>query len=388
MLSYATDVRLTPLAAFAAFAVARRRSPPGVAQTLLCAQAAQLGAAFDALVRPMSVCGSPAPGLPALAALPLAAQANLLLLLRAAPHRFTSSQHAAVVASVAQLAAIGASGAGLLQLLACDVSREAIHAAVPPCPDFLFTPEPCLLWAPVLADDQAATALQGQLAAARGQQCQDGTEGEDAVGSAKRHAEGQAVPGGSSKRPRQAAACADPLTDQSAADAELAAAVQAVRHALAAHASGGGGELRCIPAELQAALGTLALRAAAGTAAGAAALQASGLASLEDDSLLLLLLQELVSPTSSYARCSVAAGAVLLPRLQGLLGAAPRDLAAAVEHVGKCALCPVCRVQCVRACAVHALCVLVLCKYFDGRPASRLKQQVPVFAAAPAHVRC
>lgn len=324
-------------------------------------QAAELGAEVDALVKPMSLCGIPAPGCPALAALPLAAQANLLLLMRAAPHRFASGQRAAVLASVAQLAAGAASGSGLLQLLAHGIGGDGIHAAMPPCPDFLFTPEPCFPWAPVLADNATAAALQEQLAAASGQQSQERTQGGGSA--AKRHAEGQAATGMGSKRQRQAAA-AGPPTIGTAADAELDSAVQTVWRALAAHASGSG-QLRCIPAELQAALGTLASRCAAGAAAGAAALQASGLGSLEDDSLLLLLLQDLVSPASSYARCSAAAGGVLLPRLQGLQAAAPRDLAAAAEHVG------------ARRGCVHRLML---------RGACRCHQQLHCYPALPAGV--
>ncbi|KAL4457426.1 hypothetical protein ABPG75_012291 [Micractinium tetrahymenae] len=280
----------------------------------------------------MSVCGGPATGLPALAALPLAAQANLLLLLRAAPHRFTSGQRTALLASVAQLEAGGACGAGLLQLLTADASGARIHAAVLPCPDFLFTPEPCFPWAPVLADQATAAALHQRLAAAALHHEMGETGGDAEAPAAKRHADGEAEPGSASKRPRQVAHAA-PLAAAAAADAELQAVAVTVQRALAAHAGGGTGELSSIPAELHAALGTLMLHAAAGTAAGSAALHTSGLDSLADDALLLLLLQELVAPASSFARCSAAAGCLLLPRLQGLQGAAHRDLAAAVEHV-------------------------------------------------------
>lgn len=301
-------------------------------------QAVQLCAAVDALVQPISMCGSPAPGVPAMATLPLASQANLLLLLRAVPHRFTSGQRAAVLACVAQLAAIGASGARLLHILTADTnSSDGMQAEVPQCPDFLFCREPCFPWAPVLADSEAAAALQQQLAAASAWGAQGQPERGSGDGAAKRRAEGEAVAGSATKRQKQAAVAA-PRGAAAAADAELQAAVQAVRRALASHAAGGSGELRSVPAELRVALGVLMSHTAAGTAAGAAAMAASGLGRLEDDSLLLLLTQELISPASSFARCSVAAGALLLPRLQGLQGAAPRDLAAAVEHVGAAAV--------------------------------------------------
>jgi hypothetical protein len=86
--------------------------------------------------------------------------------------------------------------------------------------------------------------------------------------------------------------------------------------------------------QLRQALDVLLSHAAAGSAAGAAALQAAGLDSLPDDSLLLLLLTELMSASSSFARCCAVARGLLLPRLLALQSTAPRDLAAAAEHVG------------------------------------------------------
>ena len=327
-------------------------------------QAAGVEATMQNLLRPTPVPGAPNGPLPALATLPPAAHLNLLLLLRAAPHRFTTAQGAALLPGLQRVAAArsGSSDpqhASLVQLLAAEAEGSLRAAAVPPCPPFLYTAQPCFPWAPVLTDAATAAALhKRQLKEARrreqveqqAQQASDGVAAPVAAAAAaaaaagKRPAEDGQGAAAAAKRPRPAGPPAAAITTAgaaAAADAELDAAAAAVKAALAAHAAGGAGELTAVTPVLRAALDVLLLHAAAGGAAGGEALEEAGLSSLTDDSLLLLLLSDLVSAASSFARCKAAAAGLLLPRLAALAGPAPRDLAAATQHGGGCRGCVV-----------------------------------------------
>ena len=161
------------------------------------------------LLRPIRLQGAQQQ-LPSLAALPLSAQANLLLLVRAAPHRFTAAQRAALLEGVAQLAASdsGGPGSAFLHLLAAEAdSSSASHLDMPPpvpaCPSFLYTAQPCFPWAPVLADQATAKALQKQHAAAAARQQQEQAQQQVAAAAAggKRPGEaGQAAAEGSAAK--------------------------------------------------------------------------------------------------------------------------------------------------------------------------------------------
>lgn len=341
-------------------------SPPPAHLPALCpnpsAQAADLDAAVQDLLRPTAVLGAhpsaPTDPLPALATLPPSAHLNLLLLLRAAPHRFTAAQRAALLDGLQRTAAASPSSSdpqhgSLVQVLAAEaqggVQGWPASAAVPACPSFLYSAQPCFPWAPVLTDTATATALhKRQLKEARRReqerlQAQQGAATAAAAGGKRpaEHGQPDEDEAGAAKRQRGAAPPSTAGTTASTAaaaeaDAELEAAVAAMAAALAAHAAGSAGELASVPPQLRAALDVLLVHAAAGTAAGEEALQASGLSSLTDDSLLLLLLSDLVSPASSFARCRAAAAGLLRPRLAALAGPAPRDLAVAAQHVGAC----------------------------------------------------
>lgn len=352
---------LCPAAAACRRAACHLPRPPWPT-SILQTQAAEVDTAVKDLLRSTSVLstrptaqGGP---LPALATLPPSAHLNLLLLLRAAPHRFTAAQQAALLQGLHRVAAAGLGTAdpqhaSLVQLLAAEAEGSLRGlpppaAVVPPCPPFLYTAQPCFPWAPVLADAAAAAALhKRQLKEAR-RRAQEEAEAEQARGGAagaageaaggKRPAEEPRGSPGDAKRPRSAAPPAAATTTagaEAAAEAELDAAVAAVKGALAAHAAGGAGELTAMQPPLRAALDVLLTHAASGSAAGSEALEEAGLASLDDDSLLLLLLSDLITPASSFARCRAAAAGLLLPRLAGLAGPAPRDLAAAAQHVGE-----------------------------------------------------
>lgn len=286
-------------------------------------QAEELDACLQALLSPACVPGIPGTP-PLLATLPLVAQANLLLLLKAVPSRFAAAQRAAVLDSLC-----GLSDSGLLSCLAADVQASSCDQAgggaerlsPSPCPAFLLgPPAPCFPWAPALAE----ATLPAQRRAAAGQRQRAGGDRNAAV----------AADGGSgpAKRPCLAASeAADPNgTPAASADAELATAAATV---LAVISGSGGGRATqsALPAECRAALDVVLARAAV---CGARALQLAGLDGLADDALLLQLLAESVSPASSFAVCSAACGGMLLPRLRRLDGPAPRDLAAAVEHLG------------------------------------------------------
>ena len=315
---------------------ARRRHPPAT-------QGAQLEAWLQDLLCPISLQGSQQQ-LPSLAALPLTAQANLLLLVRAAPHRFSAAQRAALLEGFAQLAPRDSGGPGstLLQLLAAGAdSSSASHQDMPPpvpaCPSFLYTAQPCFPWAPVLADQATAKALQKRQAAAAARQQQEQRQAAATGGKRPGEAGQGAVEGSATKRQRQAAGGAPQQPASTAAAAEVAAdaqldsAIGTVQAALNEMSSTGS---TALPPQLRQALDVLLAHAAAGSAAGAAALQAAGLDTLQDDSLLLLLLTDLMTASSSFARgCAVARG-LLLPRLLALQATASRDLAAAAEHVG------------------------------------------------------
>lgn len=296
------------------------------------AQATQLEDALQGLLHPGG-----------LEALPLVLQTNLLLLLRLSPHRFTSAQRTAVLRRAAAVDTCSGTS-GLLQSLAASVQDDCQHpsaaalaaaAPVPACPDFLFTAQPCFPWAPSLASATDAAALH------RRQQKQQRADAGAAAAEAgaKRPADAEVAAeeqaGAANKHPRLSAAAtvaATPAaTPAAAAEAELEAAVEIVRAALAFHA-GGAAPLVAVPPPLRAALEALLAADAAGGSDEAC--EASGLGALGDDPLLLLLLNELITPASSYARCAAAAGGLLLPRLRALDAPASRDLAAAVELIG------------------------------------------------------
>lgn len=308
-----------------------------------------MSASLQALLRP-----------PSLEALPLSAQANLFLLLRAAPHRFSAAQRAALLEGLVTLAAAHTSSsdpqhASLLQLLAEEPGGTTTG---PACPTFLYTPQPCFPWAPVRTDAAAAAALhkQQQAAARRQQQQQAAAAADDAAGS-KRPAGGgshELEPDGRTakrQRPEATASTQQAMSAAAAANAELDAAVAAVKAALASPAP-----LTTVPPQLREALDVLLMHASAGTPAGTEALQEAGLGTLRDDGTLLLLLTELVTPASSFARCSAAAAGLLLPRLQALEAPASRDLAAAVEHVGAWCCCCVGGWRVCGHCVVFASC--------------------------------
>ncbi|KAI3436465.1 hypothetical protein D9Q98_005882 [Chlorella vulgaris] len=297
-------------------------------------QGAQLNAAVQALLRPRLLAGAYG-NLPALACLPLAAQTNLLLLLRAAPHRFTSGQRAALLAGLSQPAA-GSSEAGssIVQLLASAVAADSSSAVpstslIPGCPPFLLTSQPCLPWAPewqTLAGRAAPLKQQRAPTEASAEQQQQQISG------TKRQADGEAeaevVIGGLAQRQRPdvAYSAAVPLAPAGGADEETAA-VATVQAALEVM----GGTQPAVTPALKAALDELLAQAAAGNPS---ALHTAGLSSLQDDALLMLLLAEVFGTASSFARCSAAAAGLLLPRLQRLEAPASRDLAGAVQHVG------------------------------------------------------
>ncbi len=353
-----------PLSCRAAAAVCPPPNPLRPSSMLTTKQAANLDAVVKDLLQPTSVLGAPCQGgpLPALATLPPSAHLNLLLLLRAAPHRFSAAQQAALLQGLQHVAAASAGAndpqhASLVQLLAAEaegslIGQPAAAAVVPPCPSFLYTAQPCFPWAPVLTDAATAAALhkrQLKEARRREQQEQEARQaaGDAAAGGAA--AAAAAAPGGKrpaadetsdaspAKRPRPAVppgAATTTAGAAAAAEAELDAAVSAVQAALVAHAAGGAGELTAVPPPLRAALDVLLLHAAAGSTSGSKALDEAGLSRLDDDSLLLLLLSELIGPASSFARCRAAAAGLLLPRLSELAGPAPQDLAAATQHAG------------------------------------------------------
>ena len=292
-------------------------------------QPASLAASLQALLRPAIALGLPSP-LPTLASLPLPAQARLLLLARAAPQRFPAAQLQQLAESLGA-AAGQAAPPSLVQLLAAELlpGVASNQAAVPPCPSFLYTGEPYFPWAP--RRDAAAAAEAAARASAHKRA---GGEGAAWAGSE----------GSDAKRQRQAAAAGaeqqpQPQTQQGGAS-ELEAATATVRAALGASGQAAVPEVAAaaeklaegVPPHLRAALDMLLARAVA--TGSSAALLGAGLGALGDDRLLLLLLTELLPPSSSHARSCAAAGGLLLPRLAGLRGPAPRDLAAAVQHLG------------------------------------------------------
>lgn len=312
--------------------------------SLAAFQAAQLDASLQDLLCPTSLCGAPGQ-LPCLATLPLAAQADLLLLLRAAPHRFTSSQRVALLAGIDQLTSSRAPGAAqpsLLDFLAAEVRADSSSSwapddlppapPVPACPPFLYSAQPCFPWAPVRVDAAAAAALYRQQQAAEAAATQQ--QPQEATGAKRLAEEAARAPGGSpGKRTRLAAGGAQHPAPAMAAETELESAIGTMRDLLKSSSgcAGGGATPVALTPAAKEALGVLLAHAAAGSTA---ALHDAGLTSLQDDALLLLLLSEAVAAGSSFARSSAAAAGLLLPRLRALGGAASRDLAAAVEHVG------------------------------------------------------
>jgi hypothetical protein len=153
------------------------------------------------------------------------------------------------------------------------------------------------------------------------------------ISGTKRQADGEAeaevVIGGLAQRQRPdvaysaavAMAPADGADEETVAVATVQAALEVI-----------GGTQPVVTPALKAALDELLAQAAAGNPS---ALHTAGLSSLQDDALLMLLLAEVVGTASSFARCSAAAAGLLLPRLQRLEAPASRDLAGAVQHVGK-----------------------------------------------------
>ena len=259
-------------------------------------------------------------GLPAsladVAALPLAAQANLLLLPRLAPGRAP----AGLAEAVLRQAGVAALGSQLLRSLAHEVAPDATAAEVPPCPAFLFTQEPCF-------PDALTLRTSAQLA----REARAGT----ALPAAKRVRTAAAAAAPSQQQqqqPSSQAAASQPLGGGTPAGGTAPSLQRAAATLLSSAAAAAGEAPSQLPAAALEALDALLAGADQDAAAAAAVLEQAGLGALPDAQLLRLVAAA-VGGGPSFARASAAARLLLLPRLRALGGAPSRDLAAAVERL-------------------------------------------------------
>ncbi|GAB4820882.1 hypothetical protein N2152v2_007928 [Parachlorella kessleri] len=113
-------------------------------------------------------------------------------------------------------------------------------------------------------------------------------------------------------------------------DTSTVAAAAALRQALAAAAAAAPGEA-CLDMEGRQALDSVL--STAGAAGATALLAQAGLADKLPDEVLLLVVREAVGASTSFARSSLVAEALLLRALRALDSAPSRALAAALEHL-------------------------------------------------------